>query len=295
MASQLKPIHPPVYRPQPLASQLKPATPPVYRPQPLASQLKPAAPPVYRPQPLASQLRPAAPPVFQQSSAGPGVAQANRRVTLTIQLGGAQSSFVPRTNFPTLAIGPSSPKSAVVQRVSVTIVPATPDESKTVIGKLVFNNRPPVNKGVEEEVKKLNRKGDSKWQVGHKVGWDLISPNYAALFVGKSIGDLDDYFKKQGYGSKPTIKMIEACIGVWIDGDYKKTYENNEFAQEAQANMSSGGTVSHLKAQYQSDYDMGVTSASSKKHEKLKYQYVTSQVNVPEKMEGSRLQIRPES
>jgi hypothetical protein len=55
IASQMKPVAPPVYRPQRAASQMKPVAPPVYRPQPAASQSKSSAPPVYRPLPGISQ------------------------------------------------------------------------------------------------------------------------------------------------------------------------------------------------------------------------------------------------
>lgn len=226
-------------------------------------------------------------PSVQRSTGSPGQ-PASRRVALSIQLCGTRwpsgiARFAPPPG--KVATAPST-----IQRVSVNIVPFVADESGIIVGRLIFNNRPPTNKQVRDQVNRLNHEGDSQWQVGHMVGWELIAWEYEQMFTGKTIGELDVHFKSKGFGSQPTIKMIEACIGHWIDTDYKSRYAENEFPQEVRPNLSAGGKVPHLKGEYEADYNSGVRSSASPAHAKVKRSYVATQVNRPENMdaEGGR-------
>lgn len=169
------------------------------------------------------------------------------------------------------------------------------DEANQPISQVYFKSRPPTDKDVEHEVKVLNYKeGTGTYQIGHKTGWDLIAMWYANKVVNKKVKDVAEWMRHEGFITcQDTLKSVEQCFGIWVDGDYKKSYPGNEFPQRADENQSAGGKYPHLKQKYQESSGKKLSKAEgfdSTAHEKVKRDYVGSMFNF--NSEGSKKELK---
>jgi Domain of unknown function (DUF4157) len=166
-----------------------------------------------------------------------------------------------------------------VQRASVTVTTQQADEASAIIAEVIWKSRCPTSLEVRDEVAKLNAKNKKeKWQVGHKIGWEFIAREMGNHFIGKTIQEAFNICKDSGINlSAPIIKSVERGIGIWADKYYKNNYPENEFPEEASSNMSTGGSVTHLRDAYINSPDYGKEKKKDPEdHKKRKIAYASA-------------------